>query len=163
MFRAPNPFDTRVGHAAQRLASGGGSCSTCTSCCSCVVSLVGVSILSTRMVAKAVPAPLIDEVAGPDEVIDDQATVRRRRLWRLVMAALLPTGSLLGSLGLVLGAGNAGYAGPLGLLSLVLLISAFCFVVRSDGRLVWKLLLLLLVVLPALMVGEMFVWINSLR
>ncbi len=163
MFRAPNPFDTRVGHAAQHLASGGSACSTCTSCCSCVVSAIAVSALSARMVAKAHPPAKAE--AAPDETsVQAPATPPQLRGLRILVGALLPLATLLG-LGLFgFNALTASHSlGALGLLSLFPLGIAWAFAIRGKTRLGLKLALLILIGLPVLLLIEMFLWINGAR
>jgi len=166
MLRAPNPFDTRRGHAAQRLASGGANCSTCTSTSSCVVSAVVVGALSSRMVSRA-PEP------EPDPAALRTATVSASpagapsdpRAARLTVAALLPATlliALLGWFGLMAGGSGGGEKVALALFVgaglLGLMWWALRFAARRNNAVTARLLAVLLVLFPALTVGEAILW-----
>ncbi|MEY4560875.1 MAG: hypothetical protein RLZZ618_152 [Pseudomonadota bacterium] len=166
MLRAPNPFDTRRGHAAQRLASGGANCSTCTSTSSCVVSAVVVGVLSSRMASRAPelePGPA-DRRTAPASSSTAGAPVDPRAA-RLTIAALLPAALFLALLGwfsvLIEGSrvregGVLALAVGVGLLGLMWW--ALRFAAHRNNSITRRLLALLLLLFPALVIGEAFLW-----
>ncbi len=158
MLRVANPFDRRVGLAAQRLASGGANCSTCTTCSSCIVTAVGVTMLSSRLVARALPRDEALPAVDPTRAVGD-GDVARSRWPSILIGAALPALVLATA---VVGIASAG-GGPWSLLAIALLALGGIgvnHVAADKPGLRTKLLLLNLLALPLLMGVEMIIWIS---